>query len=247
MITINEFIKRRDENTAEYLRQELSNSFDLKKYHGFDTEKGSLGKYILASKTHDILAAIALGFLPLLNSRSGTDAMRLNVDKFEKVELKTSYTDETKLIKTKRNAVYSATTDRIIGGIVPRDSTTSLKSNYEAAYNIVDNIGVKDIDTYLMLVDSRNDRFIDCFMIPGLIIGKYLSVRTIPSSGNIKIKFTIFEELGKQVTHTCVPVIGFNQWKDSLLPTLPVVHVQSPSRKKKKIKNISSPDLDCAA
>ena len=155
-----EYQRRVNENTEEYLRQDRENCFDIKKYHGFDVAAGTLGRYVLASKTHDILAAVVLGFLPVLHSKSGTDAIRLDGDVFVHVELKTSYTDELKFIKTKAGAIYSATSNKIVDGSVPRDSTTSFKSNFEATYKIVNNIESKYLDTYLLLVDSRNDLYV---------------------------------------------------------------------------------------
>lgn len=244
MILFQEYIRRRDENTAEYNRQIATNSFDPKKFHGFDAVAGELSRSKLASKTHDILAAVILGFLPVLNSKSGTDAMRLDDDlTYSHVELKTSYTEEEKFIKTPKDSVYSVTTNKIVNNEVPRDSTTSIKSNYEAAYKIVNNLDVKNIDTYLLLLDSRTDELIDCRMIEGKVMGDYLNSRKIPSSGNLKVKYTVFEELGTTVNHTCVPIIGFDVWKTKLLPSLPTVRVlPSSTKRKSRSKKNALPD-----
>ncbi len=242
MITKTEFIRRRDENTAEYHRQEKEGSFDLKKYHGYDALKGTVSKWVLASKTYDILAAIVLGFLPILITKTGVDAMRLVDDEFRPAELKSTYTDESKFIKTKNNTIYSATQDKIQDGKIDKDNTTSFKSNFNATYNIVNNIGVKNIDTFLLVNDSRTDELVECYIMIGSVMEKYLNDKIIPASGAIQIKLTKFEKLGEPYRDTIIPIIGLDDWKTSLLSDLPLVKVIS--RKKSTQSNTSSPVPD---
>ena len=235
---IQEFIKLRDENTIEYNRQLLTNSWDIKKFHGFDARAGTVGRWELCRKPHDILGSVILGFLPILKTKTGYDAMKLVGTEFIGVELKSSYTDEFKFIKTKRNAIYSATLDKIYNGQIDKNNTTSFRSNFNATYSIIDNLGMKNIDTYLIIVDSRTDDLVDCFLINGPIMEIYLNGRKIPASGSVQIKLSTFEKLGKQYTDTITPIIGLEKWKKSLLPTLPLVQVTS---KKSQTKKISSP------
>ncbi len=224
-MTPQEYIRRRDENTAEYRRQLKSNSFDIKKFHGFDVIAGTLGRWELSKKPHDILGAVLLGFLPILRKKTGYDAMRLDGVNFVGVELKSSYTDEGKFIKTKLNTIYSATTDRLFDGKIYKQYTTSFKSNFNATYSIIENLGMKNIDTYLIIIDNRTDEIVDCFLIEGPGMEKYLDSITIPVSGNVQIKLSVFERLGSQYTNTITPIIGLEQWKESLLPDLPLIHV----------------------
>lgn len=236
-----EFIRRRDENTAEYHRQVTANSFDIKKFHGFDIEAGMLGRWELSKKPHDILSAVLLGFLPILRTKTGFDAMRLDGTQFVGVELKSSYTDNTKFIKTKLNAIYSATADKIVDGKICRNNTTSFKSNFNATYDIKENLGMKNIDTYLIIADNRVDEIVDCFVIGGYVMETYLNGKLIPDSGKVQIKLSTFEKLGKQYTETITPIIGLEKWKQSLLPNLPIVHVVN----KPLETNTSLPILDC--
>jgi len=235
-----EFITKRDKNSTELKLQIKEGRFDLMKFYGFDADPGIVGRWILASKTHDILGAIYLGFLPILNSRKGVDAMKLEDGIIKPVELKSTYTDTSKLIKTENDAIYSVTQDKVIDGAVKKDSTTSFKSNFNATYKIVGNLEVKGIDTYLLIIDERTDALIDVYMMEGKIIAEYLADKKIPKSSALQIKMTIFEKLGKIVTDTIMPTLGFTSWKDSLLPCLPLVKVVSKSRKSK----IPSPILD---
>jgi len=229
-ITVDEYKRRRDENTIEYLRQEATGSFDIRQYHGFDALKGTVSKWVLASKTYDILSAVILGFLPILITKTGTDAMRLVDTNFRPAELKSTYTDESKFIKTENDAIYSATQDKISDGRVDRDSTTSFKSNFNATYNIIDNLGVKNIDTFLLVNDSRTDELVECYIMSGNEMEKYLSDKKIPASGAVQIKLTKFEKLGEPYRDTIIPILGLEKWKASLLPTLPLIKVVTPKR-----------------
>lgn len=235
------FTRRVTENTAEYLNQLATNSMDYKKFHGFDALAGELGRWELAKKSHDILGAVMLGMLPVLRSKTGFDAMKLVNNTFVGVELKSSYTNESKFIRTAQNAIYSATLEKIVNGKIDKVNATSYKSNFNATYSIIENLGLKNIDTYLIIIDSRTDEIVDCFLIIGPVMEIYLNERKIPASGNVQIKLSTFEKLGTQYTDTIVPIIGLEAWKKSLLPALPLVHVVS---KKRQTKKNFLPDLD---
>lgn len=225
MISEQEFIRRRNSNSIELLRQLNSDTLDPTKFHGFDAEAGTLGRFEIASKTQDILSAALLGFLPILLTKSGIDAIRLEDENFYPVELKSSYTDETKFVKTKNNAIYSVTQEKIINGTIDKNSTTSFKSNYNATYNIIGNLGIKYIDTYLLIIDRKKDMLIDCFMIPAESMKLYLSSRKIPPSGHLSIKLSTFEKIGRRFSDTVIPPIGLDRWKKNLLPFLPEVKI----------------------
>jgi len=230
MITTDTYIERVLHNTIEYHRQEKENCFDLKKYHGFDAPAGTVPRWVLASKTYDILSSVILGFLPILVTKTGTDAIRLVNDNFKSVELKSSYADESKFIKTENNTIYSATANKIVDGKINKNNTTLLKSNYNASYEIAKNIDVKNLDTFLLINDSRNDILVDCFVIEGDVMIEYLKSREIPESGKVTIKLTKFEELGKKFTGSIIGVPGFETWSKSLLPDLQTVHVMQPAQ-----------------
>jgi hypothetical protein len=183
-----------------------------------------------------------LGFLPILAKKTGPDAIKLIGKIFVPVELKSSYTDESKFYKTIADTVYSVSPDKIINNIVYKHNTTSLKSSYNASYNIKDNISSKGIDTLLMLFDSRNEDIIDCFEIDGNTMAEYLNTRTVPSSGTLNIKLSVFMSLGKRAS-TAIPTIGFDFWKKLLLPLLPVVKVieDEETKQKRKLKKLTSP------
>ena len=91
-------------------------------------------------------------------------------------------------------------------------------------------------------MDSRNEDIIDCFEITGDIMADYLNSRTIPVSGSLTIKLSIFISKGKQ-TNCSIPIIGFDNWRNQLLPLLPLVRVieddvTKQSRKLKRKENI---------
>lgn len=237
MITEQEFKKRADENEAEYNKQLLSNSFDLKKFHGFDCEAGKASRSILSRKGNDILDAVIHRMLPVLTKASGVDAYKCVNGVFIPVELKSSYTDESKFFRTKQNAIYSVTLDKIVDGCVSRNNTTSFKSNFNATFEIRENLDVKNLEMYFTVRDSRDDRIIEVIKVSGKDIHSYLSSRQIPSSGHVPIKLTTCEQLGERVTTAIVDIVGLDVWKNELLKTLPLIKVISP--KKSTRKNIS--------
>jgi hypothetical protein len=224
MITVDTFKLRVAENTATYIHQMANNSFDLKKYHGFDVIAGSVTSTILSSKAHDIRCAVILGLLPILGKKTGPDAKKLVGIIFQDVELKSSYTDESKFYKTERNTVYSVSQDAIINGTAFKRNTTGLKSSYNAAYNIKDNISSKGIHTCLVIFDSRNDDVIDSYEIDSQTMTTYLNGRTASKTGSLTIKLSTFMSKGVQST-TVIPVVGFDNWRYLLLPSLPLIKV----------------------
>lgn len=235
-ITKKEFRKRVKENTAEYIRQRTHNIFDLKRYHGADVEKGLLADIVLAKKSHDIIGAIVLGFLPYLKETTGHDALKLEDNKFKFVELKTTYTDQDKFIKTENNAIYSVTQDLIVNNSIPKNNSTSLKSNFQATYTIKGNLDSKGIDTYLLVFDSKDGMLICVHEMKDNVIKKYLDDRKIPESGSVTIKLTTFEKLGTPYEKSVIPAIGLDIWKENMLKNLRVVHIISLPRKKKVIE-----------
>jgi len=235
MITIDIAKERILRNTEIFKKQKETNSFDLKQYYGVDAEAGQVSCAMLSKKAHDILASVALGFLPILTKITGPDAIKLDGIIFTPVELKSSFTDETKFIKTVRGTVYSATPGKIVNNTISPNNVTNLKSCYNATYSIKDNISLKGIDTYLVIFDSRNDDIIDCFCISAERMIIYFNSRRVAASGSLQIKLAEFMDLGKQFS-TVIPMIGFEKWKNTLLPVLPVVNVTHNDETKRKMK-----------
>jgi len=245
MITAATYRKRVLQNTETFNKQKQNNSFDLKQYHGFDLEAGQASSTTLSSKSHDIRCAVILGFLPILGKKTGPDAIKLTGKIFSSVELKSSYTDESKFYKTIKDTVYSVSPGKIVNGVVFRKDTTSIKSVFNASYNIKDNISSKGIDTYLILLDSRNEDVIDCFEVTGDVMMDYLNDRTIPASGSLTIKLSIFISKGSRAK-SAIPVIGFDKWENFLLPVLPVVRViEDEVSKQKRIISAKLKKLSC--
>ena len=222
MITIQEYNRRVQENTSEYLQQLLTDSFDLKKFHGVDILAGTVSRCKLSKKSHDILAAIILGFLPFLLENTGTDAISLENGIFVPVECKTSYTNTEKLFKSDRSTIYYTKDITQWADKVPRNKCTPLKSCFNAAYKITNNIALKGVDTYLLCIDELNDSVISIFKINADIITEYFTTRFVPESGLITIKQVTFEKLGRPVSQAIIPIIGFDNWKNSLLNKLPI-------------------------
>lgn len=226
-ITKKEYLKRVSENTAEYKHQRESNSCDLKRYHGVDASAGELSDISLISKAHDIIGAIMLGCLPILKSKSGVDAIKLDKTGFVPVELKTTHTDQGKFVVTPNGAVYSVTQSKIVNGTAYKNNTTSINSLFNATYSICNNIHVKGIDTYLLVIDSITGCLVEAYEMPGSIMQVYLEGRTVPASGSITIKLATFAKLGKVYTKTAIKSTGLEKWKNALKVSLPVVRITS--------------------
>ena len=227
-----EFLRRTQENTTEYHRQEKADSFDLKKFHGFDALAGEVSRSVLARKANDIMDAVVHSMLPILHENHGTDAYRLNPDgSFSPVELKSTYTDESKFFKTESGAIYSVTLDKIKpDGTVLKNNTTSFKSNFNATYEIRNNLEAKNMDMYLTIRDSRTDYLVDCYHVPAKEIFNYLKDKNVPKSGSVPIKLTTCMKIGTRVETAITDIIGIDNWKKTLLPTLPTIKVVHPPR-----------------
>lgn len=230
---LQEYQRRVEENTKEYLKQLQDDSFDLMKFHGADVEAGEISRIKLCKKGHDLLGAVMLKFLPYLEENTGADALAYTNNSFREIEIKTTYTDQSKLVRTERNAVYS--TKHLSEDVIDRNKTTSLKSCFNASYDIKKNKDSKARDTYLLAVDEETDAIIECAMATEDAMRGYLKGRQESKTGSMDIKLSTLEDIGSPYRNTVTLVIGYNKWKESVIKTAPLKKISSPSRKKVRV------------
>ena len=219
MNAIMEITRKIAENSAEIKRQTKNNSFDLKKFHGADAHAGDLSTFVLSAKAFDILAGAHIGALPYLKEKHGADGILIKNSKIEKVEFKTSartINADNSFINT-RGAIYLTKEDNKLLECVKKSEVVSLESAFFASFAVQyeSNLHSKCRDTYLLAFDEHNNQIIDCFMLDGDTVVKYL--RTSNS-----IKLGTFIKHGKSVVLESGPVTGYAQWKKELSTTLPL-------------------------
>ena len=209
-----EYNRRVRENTTILLQQESTRSRDLTKFHGFDALAGELGPDIAIYKAFDIRAATLLGHLPILRANTGADGVNLETNIFREAEYKMCYataTPET-AFKTCNDTIYFTKDVNLWADEVKDTKTTSSGSKFSAKFNRDSKKASKNRDTYIIASDTVSEKYIDCYMLLGELVVKYLS-----SSGDIKLGS--FMKYGKRVD-LLVPTIGYKNWINALLPTL---------------------------
>lgn len=215
-----EITRKIAENSAELKQQTKRNSFDLKKFHGADASAGELSAFVLSAKAYDILAGIHIGALPYLREKHGADGIIIKNGIIQQVEFKTSartFNADNSFI-TKRGTIYHTKKDNKLLECVNRDETRTIESTFCASFGDIiykSNLLSKCRDTYLLVFDEHNNQIIDCFMLDGNTVVKYLR-----SSNDIKLG--TFINQGSRVVLESGPVIGYAAWKKKLGTTLPL-------------------------
>jgi len=231
-ISVNEYIRRVDENTKEFINQMKENSFDITKFHGFDVEKGILSPIILLKKVHDIFAAVVLRKLPYLKKNHGADAVELsNTNEFIDIELKTSYNSisESKAFKTAANTVYFTKDVKLWkGDWVDRNKTALAKSQFNAKFEIKNNLHTKERKTYLLCIDSDSSEFICAYSMPGKKVLEFLETSK-------DIKLASFMTYGTEVTDLVLEPVGWDKWIERHLPILETKRCSTKTEENKRL------------
>lgn len=218
-----EFIEKRDANTAEFIRQQKENSFDIKRFHGFDVDGHDVPTIQLLSKCHDIFGAVVMGALPILNDKFGVDAYILSDTTFKPMEIKTTYTNVDSLVKTESGTVY-----KVIGGQAPvnNEITKSKLKTVTSCLNaslvpVTATSHVRYSDVYL-LAATNNGSIIDCYSLESEIAINKISKSQANVSNKRRITLTYFTKYGKPVD-TVIPKIGLKNWLSDVSKSIPLV------------------------
>jgi len=208
MIDKTEYKKRVEENKIELKYQRATRSFDITKFHGVDYERGILQPIKLIKKSHDIFAAIVLGFLPYLAEHNGADGVMLEDDEFLDVELKTCYTHISPKLafRTKQGTVYfTKDVSSWDWDWIDKNKTCLAKSQFKATFDIKNNRHTKDRKTFLICVDGDTGEIICVYSMEGKTVLEFLQTSN-------DIKLGSFMTSGKEVTDTTVPITGWTKW-----------------------------------
>lgn len=230
-MTEEEYLRKQNENTIELLRQEADGSMDITKFHGFDFEKGILKPIKLLKKAHDIFAAVRLGFLPYLNEHDGADAVMLEDNKFEDVELKTCYSHISPELAfvTKLGTIYFTKDVHLWGEWVDRNKTNLAKSHFSAAFDIKKNLHTKDRKTFLICIDGNTGEYICVYSMKGESVVEFLKTSN-------DIKLGSFMTHGEEVKNFILPVIGWDKWLERAAKTLQVKRTTPFQQEQKRIE-----------
>jgi len=229
MITVDEYKKRIQENTVEWYNQKTTNSFDITKYHGVDATAGSVNTILLLKKTHDIYAALILGFLPYILENTGADAVRLDAHGYTDVELKTCYAhiSPSTAFKTERDTIYCTKDVGMWGKYVDKNKTQILESTFSAAFRITHNLQTKNRDTYIIAIDGTDGCIIDIYSLEGNLVVDYLKTSN-------DIKLGSFLSKGTKVASPVEVVKGWYTWVDGLLPLLETKVCEPPPQRARR-------------
>lgn len=232
MIDEIEYIRRATENRNELALQNSTRSFDITKFHGVDYLKGELQAIKLIKKSHDIYAAIMLGFLPYLAEHNGADAVMLDNGKFIDVELKTSYTHISPKLafRTKQGTVYfTKDVSSWDDDWVDKNKTCIAKSQFKASFDIKNNLHTKDRKTFLICIDGDTGEIICVYSMEGKKVLEFLE-----SSNDIKLGS--FMSSGTEVSTVEVPVTGWDNWIDRVKDQLEVKRTSPYSTELKRLE-----------
>lgn len=230
MIDAEEYIRRKNENTREMLRQNSIQSFDITKFHGIDAVKGSVRPIKLIKKSHDIYAAIILGFLPYLIEHTGADAVKLSNNEFEDVELKTCYAhiSPSRAFKTKKGTIYFTKDVSLWDEWVDQNKTSVAESHFNAVFNVRYNLSSKNRPTYLICVDADSGEIICIYELDGNTVVEYLKTSK-------DIKLGTFISRGRAVMDSMMPLTGWLAWCDRVSANLLVKRTSTIEREKDRL------------
>lgn len=223
MISVQEYARRVAENAAETKRQAKEKSFDLSKYHGFDTLAGTLTRAQLSQKSFDILAATILGVLPYLRQNTGADAVELSNGYFIDIELKTSRAlpDPRKLFRTERGTLYfTKDVTKWTAGWIDRNKTSTASSQFSASFDINGNRDTKNRKTYLICIDDTTDEVICIHSMEGPKVLEFLTTSQ-------DIKLGSFMKYGTKVTSAVVEIAGWENWCNKVSQNLVTLRCSS--------------------
>lgn len=231
MIDKIEYKKRAEENKVELKYQRATRSFDITKFHGVDYERGILQPIKLIKKSHDIFAAIVLGFLPYLAEHNGADGVMLEDDEFLDVELKTCYTHISPKLafRTKQGTVYfTKDVSSWDWDWIDKNKTCLAKSQFKATFDIKNNRHTKDRKTFLICIDGDTGEIICVYSMEGKTVLEFLQTSN-------DIKLGSFMTSGKEVTDTTVPITGWTKWIDRVKGQLEVKRTSSIAVEEKRL------------
>jgi hypothetical protein len=205
-----EFQRRVDHNT-QILKSALESKEPilsiLPKIYTYDTKPGELNSSALLRKGHDMLPAAYLGLLAN-TSRVGADAFKVLGNNHKiKYELKTS--------EINSDLIWAGALGGLYLGSPGRTTKISLTSALAAQYTLdtEDIIESKNLNTVLMISDSKKDGYITAYELDGETIISYIN-RT--SNKTRDIKLCTFQKHGWNA-QTVIPLMGFEQWKKSIV------------------------------
>lgn len=210
-----EFQRRVDENTVELKKQISNRTRDVTKFHGFDALAGELDPDVVMHKSSDIWVAALIGCLAILTRKTGADGVTSNGIEYKEVEFKSCYAHVSPDVafKTPLGTIYFTKDVNMWGSHVKESTTQRAASKFKASFDKSKHKPSKDRDTYLVAKDASSGELIDCYMLPGEKVIKYLK-----TSNDIKLGSFISD--GKQVPLQ-VPVLTFKSWHESILLILP--------------------------
>lgn len=213
-ITQQEFQQRVAENTAELQKQITDRTRDVTKFHGFDALAGELDPDVVMHKSPDIWVAALIGCLAILAKKTGADGMTTDSIKYREAEFKSCYTyvSPDVAFKTPEGTIYFTKDVNMWGSHVKISNTSIAASKFKASFDPRADKVSKDRDTYLVAKDVSSGKLIDCYMLTGDKVVKYLQTSR-------DIKLGSFINHGVQVPLQ-VPTLTYAAWHSSILPTL---------------------------
>lgn len=210
----NEFQRRVDYNT-QVLKDTIAANEPiiniLPKIYTYDTEPGELNSSVLLRKGHDMLPATYLGLLAN-TARNGADAFKVLGNNHKVMyELKTSEINSDLVWLGNRGGMYLGTPGRT--------TKICLTSALSAAYSLdtEDIIDSKNLNTVLLISDSKKDGYITAYELDGETIISYIN-RTANRKRDIKL--CTFMKHGWNAK-TVIPLMGFTAWKKSIIDKAP--------------------------
>ena len=166
----------------------------------------------VSRKFDDLSAASIVGALPFINQH-GADALLVNDDgSFNLVELKQSMVSHTRFKCGPKGGIYVGDS---------RNNRVSLRSNLGASYNICNNLGKKNMETYHVLIDEELREVVCVHIMNGEAVLDCLT--TNQSNGKVKtgksreIKLGTFASQGVEITPAKFRTIGLVNWENFIL------------------------------
>ncbi len=167
----------------------------------------------VAGKWPDVIACTAIGALPLLNATGADGIMWFAGDSAPRqVETKFCGIWQEELAKGVRGGLYYTT------NLDNNNSKCAITSKFQGKFDAnmsEDTLGSKNRDTFLVMFDKTENRFIDAYHLSGDTVVRLLHNKKNDKRATATIKLSAFMQYGQRIA-SFFEFEGFPKWQDRM-------------------------------
>jgi hypothetical protein len=218
MITVEEAKRRIELNKQIWARQKKLKRWVSTDYWWADATPDEVSLASVNRKINDLMAALAVGVLPILKESTGADAYEVVNDELKEVELKSSFVSRHLIWKSTDGTLYTGKQNE-------KNKRCNLKSSHAASYHITKNmVNNRKMITYIVLFADEPGTtlpiVIEARRLTAEQIGDILQRKSGGQKTKMEVKFSEFETSG---TRADTDGIGYDIWESQIKEIVPIL------------------------